>query len=444
MKVVVIGGVAAGMSAASKIKRLDPTCEVVVYEKGGYLSYGACGLPYFVGGFNDDYKKMLIRTQDEFHKSGIQTFMHHEVLKVKVEDKKILVRNIDTGDVFLDSYDKLMVATGASALKPPISGIDKEGVYQLKTMEDALLLQGVVSQSHIKKVIVIGGGYIGIEAVDAVLNLKKDVTCIEFAPRILMPFDEEISQEAVKTLVNEGVNLRLNEKVVGIKDGVNNSLVVETNVGSYEADLVVLSIGVKPNTEFLQGTNIKLAPNGAVVIDRQMRTSVDDIYSAGDCSQVYHKELEENTYLPLGTVANKCGRIAGENIVGGFKSFVGALGSAGIKVHNLELGRTGLSENQAKDRKINYKTIVVDSYDHPPYYPNPTNIKIKLIYEVGTKKIIGAQIVGEKGAVLRIDIFALAIHKEMTTDELGMVDFVYAPPFAGVWDAVHIACNAAK
>ena len=443
MKVAVIGGVAAGMSAASKIKRMDPQAEVTVYEKGGYLSYGACGLPYYVGGFNDDYTKMIARTREQFEKTGIKTHLHHEVLKVIPSEKQLLVRNHETGDIFIDSYDKLMISTGASAVKPPIEGIDRKGVYQLKTLEDGLRLKEIAADPQIRNVVVVGGGYIGIESVDAFLHLGKNVTCVEFADRILMPFDREISALAEKELISKGVSLRTSEKVVSIQGDQSVSSVV-TDKGQYPADLVVLSIGVRPATEFLRDTGIQMAPNGALIVDREMRTSIADIWAAGDCSLVYHKGLKENAFLALGTVANKCGRIAGENIMGKHIKFTGALGSAAIKVCDLEMGRTGLGEAEAQRQAIDYRTVIVEAMDHPSYYPDPTPITIKLIYEAGTRRLLGAQTAGIKGAVMRVDVFAVAIHNNMTTDELGMTDLVYAPPFAGVWDAVHIAANAAK
>lgn len=447
MKVIVIGGVASGMSASSKIKRMDKSAEVVVYEKGGFLSYGACGLPYFVGGFNDDYRKMIARTKEQFESIGIKTNLHCEVLKVIPEEKKVFVLNHETKDVFIDTYDKLLISTGARAIEPNIEGKDANNIYYLKSLEDGLVLKEKIQRdsNNINNVVVVGGGYIGIEVVDAFLHLGKNVTCVEFANTILTPFEPELVNMAVETLKSNGVNLKTGEKVVKVtKDDNGNVVSVVTDKGEYKADLVVFAVGVKPNTDFLTDTNIELAKNGAIIVDREMRTSVEDIWAAGDCSLVYHKGLEENVYLPLGTVANKCGRIVGENILGYHKKFVGALGSAGIKVVDLEMGRTGLSEADAKRLKLDYSTSIVKSYDHPAYYPNPTPLLIKIIYENGTKKLLGAQVAGEKGAVLRVDIFATAIHSGMSTDDLGFVDLVYAPPFAGVWDAVQIACNSAK
>lgn len=443
MKVIVIGGVAAGMSAASKIKRLDKDAEVVVYEKGNFLSYGACGLPYYVGGFNDDHTRMIARTKEQFESMGIKAFTNYEVLKVVPEEKKVLVRNHSTGDIFIDTYDKLMIGTGAGAIKPPIPGVDLYGVYQLKTLEDGIWLKKFAQNEDINNVVIVGGGYIGIETADAFLELGKKVTIIEFANRILMPFDEEIAKLAEEELLSHGVDLKTGEKVVSLK-GEGKVETVVTDKGEYRADLVILAIGVRPATAFLNGTGIHISPNGAIIVDREMRTSLPDVWAAGDCALVYHKLMKENVFLPLGTVANKCGRIAGDNIAGSHQKFTGALGSAAIKVCNIELGRTGLSESDAKRLKFNYKTVVVNAYDHPGYYPGQTPITIKIIYEAGTKKLLGAQTAGRKGAVLRVDCFAIAIHNNMMTDELGMLDLVYAPPFAGVWDAIHIACNAAK
>lgn len=443
MKVIVIGGVAAGMSAASKIKRLDKSVEVIVYEKGEHVSYGACGLPYYVSNDNDDWRKMIARTKEQFESQGIKVRLGHEVVKVIPEDKKVVIRNHTTGDLLIDYYDKLMIATGASPVIPKISGTWLKGVYVLKTLEDGMALKEAASKESVKNVVVVGGGYIGIELVEAMVKLNKNVRCIEAADRILTPFDSEIAEFAAKEITKNGVQLHTSERVEAIL-GTDYVEGVKTDKGTYEADLVVLAIGVRPSTEFLRDTGILMARNGAIIVDRELRTSIPDIWAAGDCAEVYHRGIEENVYLALGTVANKCGRIAGGNILGRHDKFIGALGSAAIKVLGVSLGRTGMSERDAKRLCIDYSTVIVTANDHPAYYPNPTPITIKLIYEKNTKRILGAQAAGAKGVVLRIDAFAIAIHNRMTTEELGMLDLCYAPPFAGVWDAIHIACNAAK
>ncbi len=443
MKVIIIGGVAAGMSAASKIARTDSSAEVVVYEKGGFLSYGACGLPYYVGNFNDDYRRMIARTQEQFTQAGIKTHLFHEVLKVDVEKKQVIVKDIKNGNMFADSYDKLMIATGASSIVPPFPGVEMMGVHVLKTLEDGIFLKEYAAMPEIKNVVIVGGGYIGIECAEAFLNLKKNVRIIEAADRILTPFDKEMSDMAEKELEKHGVKLHLGEKVKGFK-GSSKVEQIETDKGIYDADLVIIAVGVRPNTAFLKDTGIRTAKNGAIIVDREMKTSVDDIYSAGDCALVYNEIMQEDCFLALGTVANKCGRIAGGNILGDHQKFIGALGSAAIKVCDIEMGRTGMGEADAKRLGKKYKTVIVQANDHPAYYPNPTPVTIKLIYEEGTRKLLGAQACGQKGAVMRVDVFAVAIHAGMTTDELGMTDLVYAPPFAGVWDAIHIASNLAK
>ena len=443
MKVIIIGGVAAGMSAASKIARTDSSSEVVVYEKGGFLSYGACGLPYYVGNFNDDYRRMIARTQEQFTQAGIRTHLYHEVLKVDTVKKQVIVKDIKNGNMFADSYDKLMISTGASSIVPPFPGAEMMGIHVLKTLEDGIFLKEYAAMPDIKNVTIVGGGYIGIECAEAFLNIGKNVRVIEAADRILTPFDSEMSDIAAKELENNGVKLHMGEKVKGFK-GSSKVEQVETDKGIYDADLVIIAVGVRPNTAFLKDTGIRTAKNGAIVVDREMKTSVDDIYAAGDCSLVYNEIMQEDCFLALGTVANKCGRIAGGNILGGHQKFIGALGSAAIKVCDIEMGRTGMGEADAKRLRIKYKTVIAQANDHPAYYPNPTPVTIKLIYEDGTRKLLGAQACGKKGAVMRIDVFAVAIHAGMTTDELGMTDLVYAPPFAGVWDAIHIASNLAK
>ncbi|GAB2568997.1 CoA-disulfide reductase [Gracilibacillus alcaliphilus] len=443
MKLIVIGGVAAGMSAASKLKRVNPTAEVVVYEQGAFVSYGACGLPYYVSGENEDYTKMIARTKEQFHEQGIRVCTEHQVIKLSPERKQVMVRNLQTGQLFLDTYDKLMIATGTTPILPPLEGLSLNNIHVLKTLEDGITLREKVVQPEHQRVVIVGAGYIGMELAEAMHQLGKQVRIIEQMDRILLPFDQEITDIASNHLKEKQLSLHLNESVKSFQ-GNGQVEQVTTSKGSYPADLVVMSIGVRPATEFLQGTGIQLAKNGAIVVDREMRTSVEDIYAAGDCAEVYHYVKQENTYLPLGTNANKCGRIAGENIAGAHQKYIGTLGSAALKLIDLELARTGLSEQEAKDLAIPYQVSFVQAANHPGYYPNQTPIWIKLICEQGTKRVLGAQAIGNQGVVLRIDMFAIAIQNQMPADQLGMTDLCYAPPFAGVWDAVHIASNAIK
>mgnify|MGYP001048532190 CR=1 FL=1 len=445
MKIIIIGGVAAGMSAASKIKRISKETEVVVYEKGSFLSYGACGLPYYVSGLNDDYKKMIARTEEQFVNAGIEIHMNCEVVKVIPEAKNVFVRDLNTGKMFTDHYDKLMIATGAEAIVPNMPGTNFKGVHILKSLEDGFRMKETVNSKHVRNVVVIGGGYIGIEVAETLNEMGKDVTVIEFADRILKPFDDEIEKIIREHLLSKNIHLNLSEKMEELLGNDQGEVTgVRTDRSYYEADMVVLALGIRPCTKFMQGTGAAMLKNGALIIDREMRTNIPDIYSAGDCATVYHLVEEDNTYIALGTTANKCGRIAGENMLGNHIKFAGTLGSAAIKAGELEAARTGLSESTVKELNIDYTTAFVQTLDHAPYYPAPTPIWIKIICEKRTRKILGAQAVGYKGAVLRIDAFAAAITGKMTASELGMTDFCYAPPFAGVWDAINVASNAVK
>lgn len=444
MKIIVIGGVAAGMSTASKIRRTDAGAEVVVYEKGSFLSYGACGLPYYIADEDGDYRKLIARPKEAFDKMGIRAHTRHEVLKVVPGAKQVMVKNLDTGKVFLDHYDRLMIATGSVPVIPPVRGIRLRGVHVLKSLEDGIALRGAARDAGVNDVVIIGGGYIGIETAEALVALGKRVRIIERDRRILRTFEPEMAEKAERELRRHQVALELGERVEELIGASGKVVGVRTDKGRYPADLVLLAAGMRPATDFLRDSGIRMADNGAIIIDREMRTSVPDIYAAGDCAEVYSRVAEENAYIPLGTTANKMGRLAGANLLGGREKFIGTLGSAAIKVFDLELARTGLSAEDAGKLAIDCGTTVVTALDHPAYYPDPAEITLKLIHEKKTGVLLGAQGVGRKGVVLRIDVLAVAIHNRMTAQEMGMVDLCYAPPFAGVWDAVHIACNAVK
>ncbi len=443
MRVIVIGGVAAGMSAASKLRRMDRDAEIVVYERGNFLSYGACGLPYYIGGWNEDPQKLIARTPEEFRAMNIETHLRHEVLRVDPEKRSVTVRNLETGAEFTDRWDKLMIAVGCRSAAPPVPGFDLPAVFSLRSMEDGMLLHEVSRLSGIRHVVIVGGGAIGVEMAEALIRLGKQITLLEGAERLLRPFEPEFSELAAQELERNGVRVMLKTRLQAIEEKGDRRL-VRTEKEDISCDLVLMAAGIRPETGFLKDTGIRMARNGAILVDREMRSSLPDIYAAGDCATCYHRVLEEDYYLALGTVANKTGRIAGENLAGGHKKFAGVLGTAAIKVFDLEMGRTGLSETEAQRLGIPYSTKMVSTQDHPAYYPNPQKLVIKLIYETGSRRLLGANTAGSHDAVLRADIFAVAVHAGMSTDELGMVDLAYAPPFASVWDAVHIAANAAR
>ncbi|MCL1855250.1 MAG: CoA-disulfide reductase [Clostridia bacterium] len=443
MKAIVLGGMAAGMSAASKLKRMRPDAEVTVYEKGNYLSYGACGLPYLIGGFTADPGKLIARTQEQYDRAGIRTRLRHEALRVDVAAKRIQIKNHENGDVFWDDYDRLMIGVGGQSAVPKVKGSDIPSVFHVKTMEEGILLQKVVHLPGVDHVAIVGGGCIGVEMADVMRNLGKRVTVLEAAERLLTSFEPEFSELAAQEMERQGITVKLGGRLTAITDEGDHRL-VRTSRDESSADIVLVAVGIVPATEFLRDTGLQMSRNGALSVDRRQRTSISDIFAAGDCAVCWHRVAREDCFLPLGTVANKCGRIAGANMAGGFETFEGTLGTTAIKVCGLEMMRTGLSEADARRMGVAYDTKLVTAMDHPPYYPDPTKLTIKLLYEKRTLRLLGANIAGVKGAVLRGNTFATAIHDGMTTAQLGTVDLAYAPPFATVWDPVHIAANAAK
>lgn len=447
MKIIIVGGVAAGMSAAAKASRLNKEAELVIYEKTDIVSWGACGLPYYVGDFFEDPSNMIARPVEKFIEAGMNIKIKHEVVAVDVEKKEITVKNLETGDVFTDNYDKLMIATGAHAIMPPIKNISAKGVHTLKDYEDGISLKEDMLMDENQNIVIVGAGYIGLEVAEAAKHLgKKSVRVIQLGDRVLLEsFDKEITDVMEEEIrVHEGVDLHLEELVQEIIEENGKVIGVKTNKAEYKADLVVISTGVRPNTSFLKETGIEMLGNGALVIDNHGRTSIDSIYSAGDCATVPHLVRNENVYIPLATTANKIGRVVGENLAGLETTFQGTLGSAAVKVMDVEAGRTGITENEAKNMGINYKTVFIKDKNQTNYYPGREDIFVKLIYDAETRILLGGQIAGKKGAVLRVDALATAIYSKLTVDEIGMMDFCYAPPFARTWDVMNVAGNVAK
>ena len=444
MKVIIIGGVAAGMSAAAKFKRLSPKDEVIVYEKGDIVSFGACGLPYYVGGFFDDSREMIARTPEEFRESGVEIYTKHEVIDVDFLNKKIKVKNIVTNEILENSYDKLMIASGARAIIPPIKNIDLENVVTLKSMDDGNKLKELMAIDEYKRVTIIGAGFIGLEAVEAAKHMGKEVTVIQLQDRVLQEvFDKDITDILEEELRDKGVNLLLSETVVELI-GEEKVSKVKTDKREIEADIVILATGVRPNTDFLKADYIKMIRNGAIVVDSYGRTSVEDVYAAGDCATINNLITGKESYVPLATGANKLGRIVGENLAGKNNSFQGSMASSCIKVMDMEAARTGLSEKEVKDLGFEYKTKFITDMNQTSYYPGRERIYVKLIYDAHTKVIYGGQVAGYKDAVQRCNVLAACIYAKMTTDHLGMLDLCYSPPFSRTWDVLNVAGNVSK
>ena len=447
--IVVIGAEAAGMSAAAKACRVNRDARVTVFEQSDVISFGACGLPYYIGDFFTDPKEMSEFSPEQFAARGIDVRIKHRVESVDPQRQVLTVTNIDSGDSFEHPYNRLLIATGAIPVMPPVPGLqegfDQGRVSFVKTMQDGIQLKETVTSDQVKDVAIIGAGYIGLEMAEALERQGKHVRIFDSVSLPLSgSFDQEISELVCKELDAKGVACHWEEPLKNLEIADDQRLILTTGKGEYQADLVVLCTGVRPNTAFIKDLGLEMLGNGAIIIDDQTRTSLPDIFAAGDCATVPHAQIEGPVWIPLATYANKLGRLAGE-VMGGMDShFPGGYGAACLQVLGLEAGRVGLSEEEAKTQGIDYKTVVIRDKDHTSYYPGQSDILVKLVYDAESKKLLGGQIAGGRGAVLRVDVLSAAIKGGLTTADLGMMDFCYAPPFARTWDALNVAGNVAK
>lgn len=446
MKILVIGGIAAGMSVAAKASRTNPNAKITVIEKEDYVSFGACGLPYYIGGQFEDENEMYSRTPDQMRQSGIEVLLKHEVTSVDFDKKTVSFINKEKDTTGHLDYDRLMIATGASAIVPPISGIDSSNVYTITKPYDGNRFKE--NLDAMKNIVIVGGGFIGVEMAEQLAHLGKTVHIIEAQDALLKgPFDVEFGAKIQESLQEAGVKVHTNAAAKAFI--THNKIVsaVETDAGSIKADAVIVSVGFRPNTAFLKG-QLDMLPNGAIIADNYGQTSQEDVFAAGDCATVEHR-ISKTRYIPLATYANKMGRLIGTNIVSDKKDWLkwgGALGSGAIKAGAFEAASTGITEQTAKDLNLNYKTTLVYTNNHSNYYTDVAQekIMIKLIYEKDTKVLLGAQVFGRNEAVLRIHALSTAIYAQLTTDEIGFIDYAYAPPFASTWEAINVAANTAK
>lgn len=443
MKIVIAGGDAAGMSAASKVQRSLPDAQVVVFERSEETSYGACGLPYYIGGVNDDTDKIRIRRPDAFRKSGVDLRTHHEVVAVDAAERTVTARDRSTGALVTERYDELVVATGASPIMPPVEEREKMGVFTLKSIADAEAIRTWAERPEVTDVIIVGAGYIGLELAESFIRLGKRVNMIEMAERPMMVMDADFTPLITDALTRYGVVLRTREAVKAISGGDTVAGVV-TDKGEYPAQLVVFSVGVRPNTSFLAGTGVELLRNGAVIVDGQMRSSVSHIFAAGDCATITNKVTGKPVYLPLGTNANKQGKVLGEVLCGQEVRLEGALGTSMCRVIDLEVARTGLNEAEAEAAGIPIQVVKTTAHTKPPYYPGGCELTIKLFCHSETKALLGAQLAGLEGAASRIGMCALAVDAGISCPKLAMADLGYAPPFNYVWDPVQLAAGMVK
>ena len=443
MKYVIIGGVAAGMSAAMEIYRTDETAEITVLERGEDYSYGQCGLPYVINDVIPELEDVVARRVETFReKYGMDARISTEVTNINVKDQIVYGIDLETGDGFQVSYDKLLITTGADPVKPKWEGIDLKGVHTLKTLTDTEEIMQDLDEG-VEHVTIVGGGYIGLEMAESFKTLGKEVTLIQRGEQVAPIFDSDMADLIHEEAKQKGIDLKLGESVTGFsgKDRVES---VKTDQHTYSTDFVLLAIGVLANTQFLQGTGIHLNPRGAILVHPYMETSLKNIYAAGDCATDFHRIKQKDDHIPLGTTANKQGRIAGANMAGNPLQFKGVLGTSIIKFFDLTLGRVGLSEREAEQLKFPYEVQTSKANSHAGYYPGGETLHMKLIYHRDSKKLLGGQIIGKKGVDKRVDVLAMALYHDMTIHELVDVDLSYAPPYNGVWDPLQQMGRKAK
>jgi NADPH-dependent 2,4-dienoyl-CoA reductase/sulfur reductase-like enzyme len=443
-RLVVIGGVAAGMSAAARARRLDPELEIVVYERSGYVSYGSCGLPYLIAGVVPEAASLVVRTPEQFAKQGIETHTRHEVTAIDVSGRTVRVRDLEAGREFSVGYDRLLVATGGAAIEPPIPGTGLKGVFVLRTVEDGLAVKEFLAGQRPRRAVIIGAGYIGVEVAEAFVQRGLETTLLDLQPQVLDNFDPDMAQRMQDELERNGVRVSVDDAARGIEgDSAGRARAVVTSRGEYQADVVMIGAGVRAQSALAGEAGIQLGVKGAIAVDERMRTNVPDVHAAGDCAETHHLLLDGPSYIPLGSTANKQGRVAGTNAAGGDEVFAGVVGTAITKAFGLGVAVTGLTEKSAEALGRPAQAVSIEHLTRAHYYPSPGPMAVKLVWEPSEGRLLGAQMAGPVAEAKRIDVLAAALHHALTIEDLQRLDLSYAPPFSPVWDPILVAANVA-
>lgn len=438
-RLVVIGGDAAGMAAATNARRGRPDLEIVVLERGHHTSYSACGIPYVVSGAVADIDALVVRTPQEFRDGfRIDVRTRHEVQGIDLDARRIEVRALDQQRTLQLGFDLLHVATGARPLRPPLPGIDGPGIYGVQTLDDAQHLLDAVARDRIRRVTVVGAGYIGLEMAEAFVRRDAAVTMVDAGAQPMRTLDPEMGVRVAAAARSFGIDVRCGVDVQGFSPGV-----VHTSDGDLPSDLVILGMGVAPNSALGTDAGLTAGARGAIEVDHRQRTSHEGIYAAGDCADSRHQVSGRRVHIALGTVANKTGRVAGVNIGGGYATFPGVLGTAVTRVCQIEIARTGLNEAEAIEAGIEYETGAVEATTRAGYYPGAEPVHVKVLVERGSGRLLGGQLVGADRAGKRIDTVATAITARMTAAEFVDLDLAYAPAVSPIWDAFQLAARGA-
>lgn len=446
-RLVIVGGCAAGMSAASKAKRRNPALEVIALEKTPHVSYSACGIPYYVADLVRDPTELITITPERFREErGIDVRTLHEVVEVRPVPRRIVVVDLQGDREISLSYDKLVIAVGGTPMRPQIPGIDLRGVFTVQTLQDGIRIRRFVDERRPAGVAIIGGGYIAMEMAEAFRRRLIEVVVIERASRVLPNFEPEISECVAEELRNNQVQLLPHVRVTALQgNGAGEVTGIELSDGEVlKVDGVLIATGLAPNTSLAEGAGLRLGNTGGIAVNWKMQSSVPTIYAAGDCVEVKHLVSGKGDFIPLGPTANKQGRVAGENLGGGYATFRGVVGTAVFKTFELEIARTGLSEAEARAHGFAVEKVVIEEKTRAGYYPGARSMRVVVVFDRRSRRLLGGQMVGVEGVSKRIDILAAALANKMTVDEAAYMDLSYAPPFAPVWDPVLVALQVAR
>lgn len=439
-KILIVGGVAGGATAAARIRRLDEQAEVIVFERSGFVSYANCGLPYYIGGVIEDQEELTLQTPEHFwERFRIDIRVHHEVTAIHPDKKSITVKNLKTDEVFEESYDKLLLSPGARPVQPNLPGAGMEHLFTLRTVEDTLRIREFVVKEKPKSVVLAGGGYIGLEVAENLRELGLDVTIVQRPNQVLNPLDYEMATFVHAKLREKGIHLMLGHSVEGFEKENGQLKVILKDEEPLKTDMVILAIGVAPETHLAKDAGLKLGIKGSIVVNEHMETSVPDIYAVGDAVEVRHMVTGEQAVISLAGPANKQGRIAADNMCGGNSVYKGSQGSSVIKIFDMTVATTGLNEQAAKKAGIACDKVYLSPSNHASYYPGGTMMTMKVLFEKDTYKLLGAQIIGYDGVDKRIDVLATAMNAGMSALELKDLDLAYAPPYSSAKDPVNMA-----
>ncbi|MGL6107843.1 CoA-disulfide reductase [Romboutsia sp.] len=439
MKVVVVGGVAGGASACARLRRLDENAEIIMVEKGDYISFANCGLPYYIGGDIKKRSALVLQTPESFNtRFNVDVRVLSEAVAIDRENKTVSIKNINTGETYLEAYDKLILSPGAKPFVPPIEGATNSKVFTLRNIPDTLKIKEYVDEEFPESAVIVGAGFIGIEMAENLKQAGLDVTLVEMSDHVIASLDYDMACDVHNYLREKGINLILNDKVSAILED-SDKLTIKLDNDEITTDMVIMSVGVRPDTKLAQEAGIELNTRGAIVVDEYMQTSDNDIYAVGDAIEITEFVTNKKSHIPLAGPANKQGRIVADNICGIKTRYKNTQGSSILKIFDMTVAATGITEAVAKANNLDYDKVFTYSASHAGYYPGANNMSIKTIYEKSTGKILGAQVVGFDGVDKRCDVLAVAIRGGMTAYDLTELEMCYAPPFGSAKDPVNFA-----